>query len=253
MNSARRRAHLAGRAVLLGTALLAAGCALRPWAPTSPTSPTSPTAPPAPTALPTACTGTPLTREADAATVVAQVRAGGRQVLSLHGFSGAGYQDPAAMLALAGRLLDAEDPARVALSIGGTAEGIGAVYALAKARGFATLGIVSTQARAAQVPLSPCVDVVYLVPDGLWGGLDPATGRLSPTSQAIVAAGDRFVAIGGGDIARDELLAARRLGKPVQAFAADMDHALARDKARRQGAPAPVDFRGSAHPALVPG
>lgn len=200
-----------------------------------------------------ACTGTPVTREADPAGIVAEVRAGGRQVLSLHGYSGAGYQDPAAMLALAGRLLDAEDPARVVVSSGGTAEGIGAVYALARQRGFATLGIVSTLARDAQVPLSPCVDTVYFVRDASWGGMDPASGQLSPTSQAIVGVGDRFVGIGGGDIARDELLAARRLGKLVQVHAADLDHALARDKARRQGAPAPVDFRGTAHPALAPG
>lgn len=207
----------------------------------------------APAAAAPACTGAPLVQEADLPAIQAQVRATGKQVLTFEGYSGAGYQDPAAMLELAGRILATEDPARTLVNIGGTAEGIGAVYALARQQGFATLGIVSTLAREGQVPLSPCVDRVFLVRDATWGGLDAATGRLSPTSQAIVSVSDRFVAIGGGDIARDELLAARALGKPVQVHPADMDHALARAKAQRRGAPPPVDFRGTAHTALAPG
>jgi hypothetical protein len=200
-----------------------------------------------------ACTDATVVQEADLPAIQAHVRATGRQVLTFEGYSGAGYQDPAVMLALAGRILATEDPARTLVNIGGTAEGIGAVYALARQRGFATLGIVSTLARDERVPLSPCVDRVFLVRDATWGGLDAATGRLSPTSQAIVTVSDRLVAIGGGDVARDELLAARALGKPVQVHPADMDHALARAKAQRRGAPPPVDFRGTAHPALAPG
>ncbi len=176
-----------------------------------------------------------------------------RQVLTFAGYSGAGYEDEAAMLRLAGSILDAHDPARVLVNIGATAEGIGAVYALARQRGFGTLGIVSSQARDAQVPLSPCVDRVFFVADASWGGLDAATGQLSPTSQTMVAVSDMLVGIGGGDVARDELLAARRLGKPVQFHPADMHHATALDKARRQGHTPPTDFRGSAHPALLPG
>jgi hypothetical protein len=184
------------------------------------------------------------------------VRARGLQVLTFAGYSGTGYQDAAAMQALAGRILDAEDPAQVLVNAGGTAEGIGAVYRLAKGRGFATLGIVSTLARDAGVALSPCVDLVFFVPDTTWGGLLPAAdgrpARLSPTSQAMVQASDRMVAIGGGEVARDELLAARALGKPVAFHPADFDHGLALDKARRQGRPAPTDFRGAAHGGLRP-
>lgn len=204
---------------------------------------------------PSACTGTPVVQEATLPAVQAHVQATGKQVLTFAGFSGAGYQDPAAMLALAGRVLAAEDPARALVNIGGTADGIGAVYALARQRGFATIGIVSSLARDERVPLSPCVDRVFFVRDCSWGGLDAATGQLSPTSQAIVAVSNRLVAIGGGDIARDELLAARRLGKPVQVHPADMDHALARTKAQRRGAPAPApaDFQGPAYKALAPG
>ena len=202
---------------------------------------------------PPACTGAPAVQEADLATIQAHVQATGKQVLTFAGYSGAGYQDPAAMLALARRVLAAEDPARVLVNIGGTAEGIGAVYALARQRGFATLGIVSTLARDERLPLSPCASRVFFVRDSSWGGLDTATGQLAPTSQAIVAVSDRFVAIGGGDIARDELLDARQRGKPVQVHPADMDHALARAKAQRRGMPAPVDFQSPAYRALAPG
>lgn len=212
---------------------------------------------PAAAAPPPGCAGRPEPRDADAPAVVAAVRARGLQVLAFAGYSGAGYEDDAAMRALAARLLDAEDPARVLVLAGGTAEGIGAVYALAKARGFATVGIVSTLARDQGVPLSACADQVFFVPDASWGGLQPGgdgePARLSPTSQAMVDSADRFIAIGGGEVARDELLAARALGRPVQFHPADMQHAAAIDKARRQGAPAPTDFRGAAHAALQPG
>jgi hypothetical protein len=43
--------------------------------------------------------------------------------------------------------IDRHDPDRTLVSIGATAEGIGAVYALARSRGFSTLGIVSSLAR----------------------------------------------------------------------------------------------------------
>ncbi|MES2715983.1 MAG: hypothetical protein V4795_09475 [Pseudomonadota bacterium] len=200
-----------------------------------------------------ACSSTPLVQEADPAAIQAFVQGRGQQVLSFVGYSGAGYEDEAAMLALAGRALDAHDPARVLVNIGATAEGIGAVYALARQRGFTTLGIVSTLAREHQVPLSPCVDRVFFVPDRSWGGQDATTGQLSPTSQAMVAVSHHLVGIGGGEVARDELLAAQRLGKPVQFHPADMHHGTALDKARRKGDPAPSDFRGAAHLALLPG
>jgi len=204
-----------------------------------------------------ACSGTPVLVQADPATVLAWVQASGRQVLTFTGYSGAGYEDEAAMLALAGQALAAHDPARVLVNAGGTAEGIGAVYALARQRGFATLGIVSTLARDNGVALSPCVDRVFFVPDASWGGLQTAADGqaavLSPTSQAMVGVSTWLVGIGGGEVARDELLAARAQGKPVQFHPADMHHATAIDKARRQGAPAPTDFRGAAHLALRPG
>ena len=61
----------------------------------------------------------------------------------------------------------------------------------------------------------------------------------------MVQAGDEFIAIGGGDIARDEAAAAQAAGKPVRYIAADMNHAAAIDKARRTHQPAPQDFTGT--------
>lgn len=182
--------------------------------------------------------------------VVDWFRAQGREVLTFVGYSAAGYEDEAAMRAAAAAVLDGCDPARTLVNLGGTREGIGAVYAVAQARGFRTAGICSTLARDARAELSPHCDRLHWVDDRSWGGVDPATGRLSPTSQAIVEASDRIVAIGGGAIARDECLAARAAGKPVRFVPADFDHRMACRQAADRGAPPPTDFRGAAHAAL---
>lgn len=190
-------------------------------------------------------------REATLDDIQAFVQRQGKRVLSFAGYSGAGYEDPGAMLAQAAAVLDAHDPARTLVNIGATVEGIGAVYALARQRGFTTMGIVSTRARDERVPLSPWVQQVFVVADESWGGRLPGPDdRLSPTSAAIVAISDELVLIGGGAVARDEALAARRAGKPVCFLPADMAHAPALEQARRRGRPAP-DLRGEAHAALA--
>ena len=168
------------------------------------------------------------------------------RVLTFLGYSGAGYEDQAGMLKEAAGILAEFDPKGTIVNIGATAQGIGAVYDLAKQQGFLTSGIVSTQARKYKVALSPSVDLVFYVKDSTWGGFLPGTERLSPTSRAMVESSDLIVAIGGGEVARDELLAAKRLGKQVKFIPADMNHRAAREKARQQGQPAPTDFRGAA-------
>lgn len=171
-------------------------------------------------------------------------------VLTFLGYSGAEYEDRNAMLAQAGRILAQADPKTTIVNIGATADGIGAVYETAKQRGFVTVGIVSTQARDNHVALSPCVDFVFFVKDATWGGLLPGSEQLSPTSSAMVENSDRIVAIGGGEVARDELAAAKRAGKQVEFIAADMNHAKAVEKAQKKGQPVPTDFRGAAASAL---
>ena len=168
------------------------------------------------------------------------------QTVTFLGFSGAEYEQPPAMLAGAERTLARYAPQKTIVLIGATREGIGAVYDLAKRRGFTTAGIVSSQAKVNNVPFSSCVDHVFVVEDATWGGIDPKTKRLSPTSAAMVENSDVMVAFGGGDVARDEMSAARRAGKPIEFHAADMNHKIALERARKRGEPAPTDFSGSA-------
>jgi hypothetical protein len=176
-----------------------------------------------------------------------------KKIVVFTGYSGMGYEDEAAMLAHAQAALAQFDPQGAVISIGATAAGIGAVYELAKRRGFRTIGIVSSQARDQNAPLAECVDEVFYVKDASWGGYLPGTQTLSPTSQAIVSSGDIFIGIGGGDAARDELLEARRRNKTVIFQPADMNHRLLRERAAKNGEPQPTDFRGAAHVGMMAG
>ena len=202
-------------------------------------------------AAPLACQGPTHIRTGDTTAIASHVKATGKHVLSFVGYSGAGYQDPDDLIRAASRILDRHDPARTLINSGGTAEGIGQIYELAKGKGFETMGIVSSLARQEQTPLSPCVDTVFFVPDSTWGGELPQGKGLSPTSSAMVYISDTLVGIGGGEIARDELLATRRLGKPVTFIPADMNHQLAREKARSKGQPEPKEFGGAAAAGLA--
>ena len=169
-----------------------------------------------------------------------------KDVVTFVGYSGAEYEDKAAMLETAGRILDEFDSSSAIVNIGATPEGIGAVYELAQRRGFTTTGIVSTQAKAYQAELSPCVDHVFYVKDTSWGGFLEGSDRLSPTSTAMVENSDVLIAIGGGAVGRDELIAAKRSGKEVRFIPADMNHQKAREKAKKKGLPEPTNFGGAA-------
>ena len=192
------------------------------------------------------CSPPSTMREATPEEVRAFFKSKKMKVVTFLGYSGAGYEDEAAMLDQATRILGQFDPKNTIVNIGATAEGIGAVYRVAKQEGFVTSGIVSTQARDDNVPLSSCVDIVFFVRDETWGGVLPGTDRLSPTSTAMVETSDVMIAIGGGEVARDELAAAKRSGKRVEFIPADMNHQIARDKAMKKGLPPPTDFRGAA-------
>jgi hypothetical protein len=197
-----------------------------------------------------ACQGPREVRDATPEAIQAFARGKGMAVLTFVGYSGAGYESATRMTSQAAQILEGQDPARTLINIGATAEGIGAIYPLAKRRGFTTIGVVSSRAREARVAFSSCVDLVFVVKDDTWGGLLPGRQELSPTSRAMVDSSTAMVAIGGGEVARDELLAAWRAGKPVVFLPADMNHARARAKALRQGQPPPTDFRGAVHAAL---
>lgn len=199
------------------------------------------------------CSGPRLVGEASLSEISRFVREKRMAVLTFAGFSGAGYENPAVMIEKASEMLRKQDPEKTLINIGATREGIGAVYEVAKAMGFTTMGIVSSLAQAERVALSPCVDYVFYVQDESWGGRVGGEERLSPTSEAIVAVSSAFVGIGGGDVARDELSAARQRGKPVVFIPADMNHRRAREKALKRGESEPTDFRGSAHAELAAG
>jgi hypothetical protein len=183
---------------------------------------------------------------ADPNAAVVAIRGAGRRIVTFAGFSGGGYEDPGKVSNLLAEFLAELDERSVVVCSGATADGIGAVYPIARARGFATIGIVSAVAETEHARLSDAVDTIYVIEDKDWGGRR-SDGTLSPTSVAMVGAADEIVAIGGGEIARDEIEAAIAADKPVRYVAADMNHAAALDKACRRGEAAPQDFKGPVH------
>ena len=182
--------------------------------------------------------------------IIGALKASGKKVVTFVGFSGE-YEHPETMLDEAARILRGFDPKTTIVNIGATPQGIGAVYKLAKSLGFKTSGIVSSLAKEAgsQGAISPFVDWVLFVPDVKWGGILPDTGRLSPTSETMVAVSDELVGIGGGAVGRDELLAAKAAGKPVTFIRAEMRHDIAVANAAKANQPAPTEFYGAADKA----
>jgi len=173
----------------------------------------------------------------------------GKTVLTFFGYS-AGYEDEEAMLQIVQEFLKGYLKDTTIINIGATSAGIGAVYPLAKSLGYTTTGIVSTLALAYPGDISEDVDYVCFVEDDQWGGNLPKSDKLSPTSEAMVTCSDILVAIGGGKISRDELLAAKARGKPVFFYPAEIEHERAIRSAKKQGLPPPDSFWGAAHEAL---
>ena len=170
----------------------------------------------------------------------------GRPVLTFFGYS-AEYENQEAMLAIARRGLSKIQPNAALVNIGATASGIGAVYPLAKAMGFTTTGIVSSVAAEHMENISNDVDYVCFIADTQWGGRLAGTDRLSPTSQAMVACSDVLVAIGGGEVTRDELVAAKAQGKPVYFYPAEISHDYLIQRALQKNEAPPESFWGAAH------
>ncbi len=170
----------------------------------------------------------------------------GKVVVTFAGYSGTGYEDHKGMLAEARNVLSVHCPRTAIVNIGATAEGIGAVYDIANEMGFETTGIVSIQAKKYDAEIYSKIDRVFYIADDSWGGFKENTQELTPTSQAMVDCSDVIVSIGGGEVARDELIAAKRAGKTIKYIPADMNHQKAIDKARKKGQPIPSDFKGAA-------
>ena len=62
----------------------------------------------------------------------------------------------------------------------------------------------------------------------------------------MVGAADELIAIGGDEIARDEIAVAMAMGKSVRYIVSEMNHAAAIKKAKEMRQPTPDDFRGAA-------
>jgi hypothetical protein len=169
----------------------------------------------------------------------------GPQVATFIGFSGTGYEDEDMVRDIVEHELDQLDRSKVLICAGATPDGIGLVYPIAVRKGFWTAGIVSRQALVSGAQFSTECEVVFVVDDATWGGRQ-ANDKLSPTSQAMINASDTVIGIGGGAIARDELEEARQASKTVRFHRADMNHALAIDKAAKAGQSPPTDFGGEA-------
>ena len=170
----------------------------------------------------------------------------GKMVVTFFGYS-VNYENENAMLKTAKDALSLYSPSNVVINIGATAGGIGAVYPLAKELGFITTGIVSSVAIEHLEYISDAVDHICFVKDTQWGGKLPKTNELSPTSQAMISCSDVLIAIGGGEVTRDELMAGRGQGKTVHFYPAEISHKYMIERARKTKEPMPNSFWGAAH------
>jgi len=174
------------------------------------------------------------------------LRSFGKPVLTFFGYS-VDYENRETVLGIAKRGLSKIPPDAVVINIGATAGGIGAVYPLAKAMGFTTTGIVSSLAAEHLENISEAVDYVCFISDTQWGGKLDGSNQLSPTSQAMVACSNLLVAIGGGEVTRDELMVGKALGKPVYFYPAEVSHRYLIQRARKMNEPPPQSFWGAAY------
>lgn len=169
-----------------------------------------------------------------------------KTVLTFYGYA-LDYQNAAEPRQTVREILLQHAPSKTLVNYGATRGGMGAVYEVAKIMGFTTTGIVSTMALEFPGSISRDVDHICFVGDTTWGGKLPNSEELSPTSQAMIACSDILVAVGGGEISRDELMAARELGKSIQYYPAEVNHDWILKNARNKGQPPPDSFWGAVH------
>ena len=170
-----------------------------------------------------------------------------KTVITFFGYSGSGYENENAMLDVVSRILLSNSSESALVNIGATGEGLGKAYKLAKSMGFTTTGIVSSLALEYPESISEYVDHICFIKDTQWGGRMPDSDEMSPTSKVMVQCSDLMIGIGGNAISRDELLYGKKLGKPVQFYAAEVNHEWSIRRARKQNQPDPAHFFGDAH------
>jgi len=177
--------------------------------------------------------------------VIREVKALGKQIYTLFGYSALEYEDQDMVFAHIEEDLKKLDPAEWIINIGATKDGIGGAYRIAKELGFKTIGIVSTQALSYSGNFSPYVDMIYIVNDVNWGGYLPGTDQLTEATKAYLGTSDVIAAYGGGENTAVTLREAKKLDIMLSYTPADMNHG----KALKQSRGKPVDFRGVAYAA----
>jgi len=178
---------------------------------------------------------------------VAFFKSQGKTVLSFFGYSGNQYEDTGGMLNIADRVLFQHSPEHTLVNIGATETGVGAIYRMAKSKGFITTGIVSEMALKYPDDISEAVDFICFIKDEQWGGKMPDSNELSPTSRAMVLCSDILIGIGGGEVSRDEMMLGREMGKSVRFYPAEANHEVTIRRATKLGQPKPESFWGAAH------
>lgn len=171
----------------------------------------------------------------------------GKTVLSFFGYSGNQYEDVGRMLDVADRVMFQHSPEHTLINIGATETGIGAIYRMAKSKGFITTGIVSEMALEYPDDISEAVDFICFIKDAQWGGKMKDSNELSPTSQAMVLCSDILIGIGGGEVSRDEMMVGKEMGKSVRFYPAEANHEVTIRRATKLGQPKPESFWGAAH------
>jgi hypothetical protein len=185
--------------------------------------------------------------------VVAAVRDRGKRVVTFAGFGELGYQDEPSLLELCRMELGRYAPESTLVNTGtlitaGFRPGIALAYGVARELGFETSGIhPSVALGGGDHSLSADVDRVYFVADDSWGGLLP-DGTPSPTLQALLAATDELIAIGGGEHTAQEIAAFLERDKRVRFHPAEMHHDTSRAWFSRRGVSI-RDFAGAAQRA----
>lgn len=169
-----------------------------------------------------------------------------KTVLTFYGYA-VDYQNAAEPRKTVREILLQHAPSTTLVNYGATRAGMGAVYEVAKTMGFTTTGIVSTLALEFPDDISPYVDHICFVGDSTWGGKLADSNELAPTSKAMIAASDLLIAVGGGEISRDELMAAQAQGKAIQYYPAEVNHDWILKNARSKGQPPPDSFWGAVH------
>jgi hypothetical protein len=185
--------------------------------------------------------------------IAREVRSMGRRVVTFGGFGELGYEDENRLLGICSGEIDRFDPRSTIVNTGtlithGFREGIAAVYRIAKARGFTTVGVhpsVALDHPKAHF-VAPGVDSVFFVRDPSWGGFREDGVTPSPTLRVLLEVTDEFVAIGGGLHTAQELRAFLSSSKPVRFHPARMNREVTLEWSG-QSRVAFDDFEGAAH------